>query len=100
MSSGQTLAQMNLTCIWLEAILYGINCMLFGACVCIISGGSPANNGLLLFATSFQFAVATAHVILMFVFVQAMIAFTNPTIAATPDGANLYYAATGGNYIS
>jgi hypothetical protein len=23
MSSGQTLAQMNLTCIWLEAILYG-----------------------------------------------------------------------------
>lgn len=97
MSSGQTLAQMNLTCIWLEAILYGINCMLFGACVCIISGGSPANK-LLLFATSFQFAMATAHVILMFV--QAMIAFTNPTIAATPDGANLYYAATGGNHIS
>lgn len=32
-------------------------------------------------------------------FVQAMIAFTNTTIAATPDGANLYYATTGGNHI-
>jgi hypothetical protein len=41
--------------------------------------------------------MATAHVILMFV--QAMIAFTNTTIAATPDGANLYYATTGGNHI-
>lgn len=97
MSSGQTLAQMNLTCIWLEAILYGINCMLFGACVRVISIGSPAHSRLLLFATSFQFAMATAHVIL--IFVQAMIAFTNTTIAATPDGANLYYATTGGNHI-
>lgn len=96
MSSGQTLAQMNLTCAWLEAILYGINCMLFSACVRAISFGSQAHK-LLLFATSFQFALATAHVIL--VFVQAMIAFTNTTITATPDGANLYYATTGGNHI-
>ncbi|KAG2743179.1 hypothetical protein P692DRAFT_20785286 [Suillus brevipes Sb2] len=72
--------------------------MLFSACVRAISfrTRSPAHK-LLLFATSFQFAMATAHVIL--VFVQAMIAFTNPTIAATPDGANLYYATTGGNHI-
>ncbi|KAG1722761.1 hypothetical protein EDB19DRAFT_1954539 [Suillus lakei] len=105
MSSRQTLAQMNLTCIWLEAILYGrawVNlneihsCMLFGSCVHGISIGRPAHR-LLLFATSFQFAMATAHVILMFV--QAMIAFTNTTIAATPDGASLYYATTGGNHI-
>lgn len=52
---------------------------------------------LLLFAASFQFALATAHVIL--VFVQAMTAFTDTTIAATPDGANLYYATTGGNHL-
>lgn len=96
MSSGQTLAQMNLTCVWLEAILYGINCMLYSACVRAISFGSRAHR-LLLFAASFQFVMATAHVIL--VFVTAMIAFTDTTIAATPDGANLYYATTGGNHI-
>ncbi|KAG1798828.1 uncharacterized protein HD556DRAFT_154348 [Suillus plorans] len=93
MSSEQTLAQMNLMCMWLAAILYGINCILFGTCVCVISIRSPAHSRLLLCATSFQFAMSTAHVILMFI--QAMIAFTNTTIAATPDGANLYYAATG-----
>ncbi|KAG1763291.1 hypothetical protein EDD22DRAFT_887488 [Suillus occidentalis] len=96
MSSGQTLAQMNLTCMWLEAILYGINCMLFGACVRAISFGSRGHK-LLLFAASFQFALATAHVIL--VFVTAMTAFTDATVVATPDGANLYYAATGGNHL-
>ncbi|KAG1724680.1 hypothetical protein EDB19DRAFT_1758804 [Suillus lakei] len=97
MSSGQTLAQMNLTCMWLEAILYGVNCTLFSSCVHRISIGRPTHRRLLLFATSFQFALATVHVILTFV--QAMIAFTDTTIAATPDGASLYYATTGGNYI-
>ncbi|KAG1811840.1 uncharacterized protein BJ212DRAFT_1521347 [Suillus subaureus] len=38
---------------------------------------------LLLFAASFQFAMATAHVTLMFV--QATIGFTNTTIAATKE---------------
>ncbi|KAG1818278.1 hypothetical protein EV424DRAFT_1489350 [Suillus variegatus] len=97
MSSGQTLAQMNLTCLWLETILYGINCILFGACVYVISIKGPAYSKLLLCATSFQFALATTHVILMFV--QAMIAFTNATNVITPDGANLYYAATAGNRV-
>ncbi|KAG1719724.1 hypothetical protein EDB19DRAFT_1782123 [Suillus lakei] len=70
--------------------------MLFGSCVHGISIGRPAHR-LLLFATSFQFAMATAHMILMFV--QAMIAFTNMTIAAIPDGENLCHAATGENHI-
>ncbi|KAG1798830.1 uncharacterized protein HD556DRAFT_1439890 [Suillus plorans] len=97
MSSGQTLAQMNLTCLWLETILYGINCILFGTCVYVISIKGPAYSKLLLCATSFQFALATTHVILMFV--QAMIAFTNATNVITPDGANFYYAATAGNRV-
>ncbi|KAG2151138.1 uncharacterized protein EDB93DRAFT_295132 [Suillus bovinus] len=97
MSSGQTLAQMNLTCMWLEAILYGINCILFGTCICVISIRNPAHSKLLLGATSFQFALATAHVILMFV--QAMIAFTSTMNTGVPGGANFYYAATAGNRI-
>lgn len=146
MSSGQTLAQMNLTCMWLEAILYGrvetlvgivnikyfcrnqvihsllmrhgwiwikiiVACYLVHVFVPSHSGVEPTSEcsrissrlyldflyRLLLFAASFQFALATAHVTL--VFVIAMTAFTDTTIAATPDGANLYYATTGGNHL-
>ncbi|KAG0702254.1 hypothetical protein DFH29DRAFT_851737 [Suillus ampliporus] len=97
MSTGQTLAQMYLTCTWLEAILYGINCMLFGGCVYVLSSRESAAHRVLLLASSFQFALATAHVILTFV--QAMIAFTSPMIIATTNGASSYYEDGGGNRV-
>ncbi|KAG0704541.1 hypothetical protein DFH29DRAFT_1068052 [Suillus ampliporus] len=55
MSTGQTLTQMFLTCTWLEAILYG-NLL-----------SSLTGIKFLLFASSLQFALATAHAILAFI---------------------------------
>ncbi|KAG0702255.1 hypothetical protein DFH29DRAFT_508588 [Suillus ampliporus] len=98
MSTQQTLAQMFLTCTWLEAILYGINCMLFGGCIYVLSSRESAAHRFLMFASSFQFALATAHAIMTFD--QVMTAFTNPTIVAIgPEGATLYFAEGGGNKI-
>ncbi|KAG0693308.1 hypothetical protein DFH29DRAFT_402910 [Suillus ampliporus] len=90
MSTGQTLTQMFLTCTWLEAILYGINCMLFGGCVYVLSSRESAANRFLLFASSLQFALATAHAILAFI--QVMNAFTASYFAES--GGNAVYIAS------
>ncbi|KAG0693306.1 hypothetical protein DFH29DRAFT_964684 [Suillus ampliporus] len=95
MSTGQTLSQMFLTCTWLEAILYGINCMLFGGCVFVLSSRESAAHRFLLFASLLQFALATAHAILTFV--QVMTAFTDFYFAEGPG--NIVYIASLSVYI-
>ncbi|KAH7912921.1 hypothetical protein BJ138DRAFT_1111944 [Hygrophoropsis aurantiaca] len=91
----QTLAQMSLTCAWLEAVLLGINCMLFGGCIFVLTSIRGPSYRVLIFASAFQFTLAATHAALTFV--QALEAFTDPIITSQPDGTNNYYFNSGGN---
>ncbi|KAH7929136.1 hypothetical protein BV22DRAFT_1125915 [Leucogyrophana mollusca] len=111
----QSLAQMNLTCAWLEAILLGkavlwppapmkanqpvgINCMLFGGCIFVLQSTHAQAQRTLIYASVVQFTLAVAHAIVTFV--ETMEAFTTPYISAELNGVDNYYFALGGNSLN
>ncbi|KAG1837910.1 hypothetical protein DFJ58DRAFT_846273 [Suillus subalutaceus] len=81
----ESLAQMYITGIWLEAILYGTNICLF-----ILLGNNGASRKTLLFSSVVQFSLATAHVIISLL--ELMAAF-----ATSASAADNYFANPGGN---
>ncbi|KAG2358904.1 hypothetical protein BDR07DRAFT_1462730 [Suillus spraguei] len=87
----ESLAQMYITGIWLEAILYGTNCVLFCICIFILlNNREGASRKTLLFSSVIQFSLATAHVIISLL--QLMTAF-----ATSASAADKYFANPGGN---
>ncbi|KAG1812507.1 uncharacterized protein BJ212DRAFT_454021 [Suillus subaureus] len=84
------LAQMYITGIWLEAVLYGTNCVLFCICLFILLGHHGASRKTLLFSSVVQFSLATAHVIISLL--ELMAAF-----ATSASAADNYFADPGGN---
>ncbi|KIJ67461.1 hypothetical protein HYDPIDRAFT_84009 [Hydnomerulius pinastri MD-312] len=88
---GQTLAQMYLTCGWLEAIFFGI-CILFAFCIFVLGVSRNSSRRILLFASFVQFVLAAAHVIISLV--QLLQAFTHSVDAGR---AEAYYSDPGGN---
>ncbi|KAG1745537.1 uncharacterized protein EDB91DRAFT_1121414 [Suillus paluster] len=88
----ESLAQMYIAGIWLEAILYGINCVLFCVCLFIVLAHDGASRKTLLLSSIVQFSLATAHV--MISLLELMAAFTTSTSAA-----NQYFTNPGGNQL-
>ncbi|KAF9219564.1 hypothetical protein BS17DRAFT_789005 [Gyrodon lividus] len=86
----QTLVQMYLTCGWLEAIFFGINCGLFAFCVYVLWGHTVAARRILLFASLIQFLLAAARTIISVA--ELLQAFT-----FSVNGAVMYFSNPGGN---
>ncbi|OAX36821.1 hypothetical protein K503DRAFT_772138 [Rhizopogon vinicolor AM-OR11-026] len=80
--------RMFITSAWLESILYGINCVLFGTCVYILFNRRKKAHWITLAACTFHISIATAHSILTLF--RSLQAFTNPAIVSVPDGSSLY----------
>jgi hypothetical protein len=81
---------MYITGIWLEAILYGTNCVLFCICIFILLDHHGASRKTLLFSSIVQFSLATAHIIISLL--ELMAAF-----ATSASAADNYFADPGGN---
>ncbi|KAG1817413.1 hypothetical protein DFJ58DRAFT_673453 [Suillus subalutaceus] len=101
----ESLAQMYITGIWLEAILYGCSCVLFSICLFTLLGHHGASRNLILFkqkhnydmmsrtlllSSVVQFSLATAHIIISLL--ELMAAF-----ATSASAADNYFADPGGN---
>ncbi|EGO01265.1 hypothetical protein SERLA73DRAFT_179407 [Serpula lacrymans var. lacrymans S7.3] len=80
--------QMNLTCMWLETILYGMYLVLYGGCVHVLVGKRVGAHKILLAASTLSILIATGHVIISFL--QLLHAFTDPAILAIPNGPDIY----------
>ncbi|KAG2052412.1 hypothetical protein BDR06DRAFT_957691 [Suillus hirtellus] len=76
--------------IWLEGILYGINCVLFCICLFVLLGHHGAPRKMLLFSSVVQFSLATAHVIISLL--ELIAAF-----ATSASAADNYFADPGAN---
>ncbi|KAH0827485.1 hypothetical protein J3R83DRAFT_4180 [Lanmaoa asiatica] len=87
----QTQAQAYLVCTWLEAILYGINCMLFGFCIQVLTSNTKSSRRVFA-AAIVQFSLSTAHVII--VLVELLQAFTHEV------DPNVYYSNPGASNAS
>lgn len=86
----ESLARMYISGIWVEAILYGTNCVLFCICLFILLGNNGASRKTLLLSSVVQFSLATAHVIISLL--ELMTAF-----ATSASAADNYFADPGGN---
>ncbi|KAG2363906.1 hypothetical protein BDR07DRAFT_1395946 [Suillus spraguei] len=80
--------RMYLTGAWLESLLYGVNCVLFGLCMYALFSRHKPLYWLNALACIFHFTIATAHNIISLVhFLQA---FTDPAIISVPDGSIIF----------
>ncbi|OJA13966.1 hypothetical protein AZE42_03608 [Rhizopogon vesiculosus] len=79
---------MFITSAWLESILYGINCVLFGTCIYILFVRKKKAHWITLVSCIFHISIATAHNILSLV--CSLQAFTNPAIISVSNGSSLY----------
>ncbi|KAG2344145.1 hypothetical protein BDR05DRAFT_989358 [Suillus weaverae] len=82
------LNRMFITGAWLESILYGVNCVLFGVCMYALFNRHKRLYWINILSCVFHISIATAHNILsLFLSLQA---FTNPAIISVPDGTIIY----------
>ncbi|KDQ57647.1 hypothetical protein JAAARDRAFT_687278 [Jaapia argillacea MUCL 33604] len=79
------LGRMFLVAIWLETLL----CVLFAACMWVLTSRRKKVHGLLFISTAILFAMSTVHVALSLV--QLLQAFVDPTVLATPRGSDIYW---------
>ncbi|KIK91305.1 hypothetical protein PAXRUDRAFT_830961 [Paxillus rubicundulus Ve08.2h10] len=86
----QTLAQMYLTCGWLEAIFFGMNCVLFAFCIYVLWGHAAASRRILLLTSLLQFLLAAARASISVA--ELLQALTYPIYEA-----DSYYSDPGGN---
>ncbi|OAX36820.1 hypothetical protein K503DRAFT_857749 [Rhizopogon vinicolor AM-OR11-026] len=80
--------RMFITAAWLESILYGINCVLFGMCIYILSNRKRKAHWIILPSCIFHISIATVHNFLCLF--RSLQAFTNPAIISVSDGSILY----------
>ncbi|EGO00970.1 hypothetical protein SERLA73DRAFT_178973 [Serpula lacrymans var. lacrymans S7.3] len=67
MPSYNSVLRINLVCAWFGAMLYGVNAVLFGRCVYILSKKHRSTNRILLYSSSLSFAFATSQAIVTLV---------------------------------
>lgn len=75
---------------WLQSIIYGINCVLFGVCIYVLCIQKKRAYWIILISCIFHFSIATAHNILSLVY--ALQGLTNPAIISVAGGSILYFA--------
>ncbi|KAG2153728.1 uncharacterized protein EDB93DRAFT_211554 [Suillus bovinus] len=84
------LNRMFITSAWLQSIIYGINCVLFGVCIYAISIRRTRAHWIIPLSCIFHFSIATASCIVCLLY--ALQGLTNPAIISVPDGSTLYFA--------
>ncbi|KAH7907401.1 hypothetical protein BJ138DRAFT_1129193 [Hygrophoropsis aurantiaca] len=82
-----SLGRMSLTALWLESIVYGINCVLFGGCLYVLSIRRKTHR-ILLVSSVFHIFISTAHAILSLI--QLLKAFSDNSIVLQPHGSDMY----------
>ncbi|EGO01022.1 hypothetical protein SERLA73DRAFT_179056 [Serpula lacrymans var. lacrymans S7.3] len=92
-----SLGRMSLTSTWLESLLFGINCILFGACIHILTDRHRQPHWILYVSCAFHMSISTAHAILAFI--QLLDAFTGHAYASIPHGADIYFATPNALFI-
>ncbi|KAG2063669.1 hypothetical protein BDR04DRAFT_1062575 [Suillus decipiens] len=80
--------RMFITGAWLESILYGVNCVLFGLCMYALFSRHKPLYWVNALSCIFHFTIATAHNILSLVY--SLQVFTNRAIISVPDGSIIY----------
>eukprot|EP00918_Siedleckia_nematoides_P056507 GHVU01123247.1.p1 GENE.GHVU01123247.1~~GHVU01123247.1.p1 ORF type:complete len:335 (+),score=5.85 GHVU01123247.1:118-1122(+) len=85
-----SLGRMSLTATWLESMIYGLNCVLFGGCMYVLSIRRRRTHRILFASCVFHILISTAHAILSFI--QLLNAFPNPSTMSVPHGLDLYFA--------
>ncbi|KAG1746138.1 hypothetical protein EDB19DRAFT_379798 [Suillus lakei] len=77
------------TSAWLQSIIYGVNCVLFGVCMYAMFHRHKRAHWTIPASCIFHFSIATAHNILSLFY--ALQGLTNPAIISVPDGSILYF---------
>ncbi|KAG1753382.1 hypothetical protein EDB19DRAFT_2035281 [Suillus lakei] len=80
--------RMFITSAWLESIVYGINCALFGTCMYVLFNRKKKAHWVVPASCILHFSIATAHNILCLF--SSLQAFTNPATLSVPNGSILY----------
>ncbi|KAG2121254.1 hypothetical protein DEU56DRAFT_865082 [Suillus clintonianus] len=91
MASGPTINRMFLTSVWFESVVYGINCVLFGACIWILVNRNRKSHRVLFASCIFHISVSTAHSVISLLI--SLEAFTTPWILSIPNGSTVYIVA-------
>lgn len=85
------LDRMFITSVWFESMVYGINCVLFGACIYILANRNRKSHRVLFVSCIFHILVSTAHnVISLLLSLQG---FTTSSITSVPNGSSKYFVA-------
>lgn len=83
--------RMFLTSVWFESMVYGINLVLFGACIYILANRDRKSHSALFVSCFFHISVSTAHTIIsLFLSLQG---FTSPSIKSIPFGSSMYFVS-------
>ncbi|KAG1776966.1 hypothetical protein EV702DRAFT_1104524 [Suillus placidus] len=82
------LDRMFITSAWLQSIIYGVNCVLFGVCIYAMSIRKRRAHWIVPLSCICHFSIATAHNILSLFY--ALQGLTNPAIISVADGSILY----------
>ncbi|KAG2361413.1 hypothetical protein BDR07DRAFT_1485896 [Suillus spraguei] len=90
MSKLPALDRMFITSLWLESMIYGVNCVLFGVCIYAIFIRKKGAHWIVPFSCVYHFSLATANNIIILLY--ALQGLTNPAIISVPDGSTLYFA--------
>ncbi|KAG1799735.1 uncharacterized protein HD556DRAFT_61722 [Suillus plorans] len=85
------LDRMFITSVWLQCIIYGVNCVLFGVCMYAIFIRNKRAHWIVPFSCIFHFSMATAHIIISFLY--ALHGLTDPAVISVPNGSTLYFAS-------
>ncbi|KAG2121328.1 hypothetical protein BD769DRAFT_1478839 [Suillus cothurnatus] len=84
------LNRMFITSAWLQSIIYGVNCVLFGVCIYASFFRKRKTHWIIPLSCIYHFAIATVHNIISLVY--ALQGLTNPAVISVPDGSTLYFA--------
>ncbi|KAG1835432.1 hypothetical protein EV424DRAFT_806 [Suillus variegatus] len=77
--------------IWFESMVYGINCVLFGACIYILANRNRRSHRVLVTSCIFHILVSTAHSIISLLL--SLQGLTTPSIIAVPNGSSIYFVS-------
>lgn len=83
------LDRMFITSVWFESMVYGINCVLFGACIYILVNRDRKSHRVLFVSCIFHISVSTVHNIISLLL--SLQGFTTASITSIPHGSSIYF---------
>ncbi|KAG2159417.1 uncharacterized protein EDB93DRAFT_1115644 [Suillus bovinus] len=84
----QNLDRMFIVSVWLESVVYGINCVLLFACIYTLVNQNRRPHRVLVASCIFHISVSTAHTVISLLL--SLQGFTTPSITSVPNGSNIY----------